>query len=264
MEKARCLWERLFQRTGCSISSHIGRTCPFIPAAQNTDWECGIPFRSRFWWSMCCLQRASRFISMQLARKMPRENGRFFRSSYCLALSIQPRCLARRRQTCKPLPGAPLPSGLLCRGLPGLTGTGNLPNKTNKAWIDREPRLVDVRIAGVHWHRWSGGPSHFRCHMIEHTSCAAFQNETIRVHATQEDAVLGRVKRKEIRAAQQIRPLSVLHFQDFAIGAEKSGRILIVRKTNSEYEQRALIFLILEERIAVAHPGRGQGGGAVS
>jgi hypothetical protein len=45
MAGARCSSEVLCRRTGYSISSRIGRTCRFIPAARSMDSECGIPFR---------------------------------------------------------------------------------------------------------------------------------------------------------------------------------------------------------------------------
>jgi hypothetical protein len=53
----------------------------------------------------------------------------------------------------------------------------------------------------VHRRDRTGRPSHFHRQAIEHRAAAAFENETIGVHATKEDAILRRVERKEIRAA---------------------------------------------------------------
>src|ERR1700687_3756876 len=109
-----------------------------------------------------------------------------------------------------------------------------------------------MRFARVQGRDWARRPSHFHRQVIEHRAAAAFENETIGVRATKEDAVLWSVERKEIRAPHQIGPLVVLHFKNFAIGSEKAGCRGIARQSYAKQQQRALISWILEDRIAIA------------
>ena len=99
-----------------------------------------------------------------------------------------------------------------------------------------------MRFAGVHRHDRSGRPSHFHRQVIEHRAGAAFENETIGVHAAKENAILRRVKRKEIRPPHQIRPLVVLHFQNFAVGPEKARRVGIARQANAKHTACVRLF----------------------
>src|SRR5689334_10358259 len=120
------------------------------------------------------------------------------------------------------------PSGSGRHGLCGLTGTGN------EIRVNRNRSYVDMRIAWVHGGNRSGWPTHLHRQPIEHCTAAAFEDETVGIHATKEDAIFWRVKGKEIRPPHQIGSLLVLHFKNFAIGPEKSGRRGIACQANAK------------------------------